>query len=150
MEIRRAKKEDIKPIIAMWATDKNSIGLEKHEPELSPNYLEAFNAIAKDSSQYLMVMEDNGEVVGSLHLSLIQYLFRHARKVALLEAVIVKKERRGQGIGEQLIQWAVAKSKERGAYLIELTSNKNRDKAHSFYKKLGFAQSHEGFKLKLT
>ena len=150
MKIRRAKKEDIKPIIAMWATDKNSIGLEKHEPELSPNYLEAFNAISKDSNQYLMVIEDNGQLVGSLHLSIIQYLFRHARKVALLEAVIVKEERRAQGIGEQLIQWAVTKSKERGAYLIELTSNKNRDQAHSFYKKLGFAQSHEGFKLKLT
>ncbi|WP_341228526.1 GNAT family N-acetyltransferase [uncultured Arcticibacterium sp.] len=150
MEIRRAKKEDIKPIIAMWATDKNSIRLEKNEPELSPNYLEAFNTISEDANQYLMVIEDNGEVVGSLHLSIIQYLFRHARKVALLEAVIVKEVRRGHGIGEQLIQWAVAKSKERGACLIELTSNKNRDKAHSFYKKLGFAQSHEGFKLKLT
>lgn len=150
MKIRRAKKEDIKPIIAMWATDKNSIGLEKNDPELSPNYLDAFNTISEDANQYLMVIEDKGEVVGSLHLSIIQYLFRHARIVALLEAVIVKEERRGQGIGEMLVEWAVAKSKERGAYLIELTSNKNRDKAHEFYKKLGFAQSHEGFKLKLT
>jgi hypothetical protein len=32
---------------------------------------------------------------------------------------------------------------------VQLTSNKARNDAHRFYARLGFAQSHEGFKLLL-
>jgi len=38
---------------------------------------------------------------------------------------------------------------ERGCALAQLTSDKRRDDAHRFYRRLGYAQSHEGFKLPL-
>jgi hypothetical protein len=33
--------------------------------------------------------------------------------------------------------------------MLELSSNKTRKDAHRFYERLGFARSHEGFKMKL-
>ncbi len=44
---------------------------------------------------------------------------------------------------------AIALAKAEGAGLMELSSNKKRLAAHRFYVRLGFSQSHEGFKLEL-
>ncbi|MFT6879773.1 MAG: N-acetylglutamate synthase-like GNAT family acetyltransferase [Arcticibacterium sp.] len=147
--IREARLEDIESIIRIWAKDKNSKGLEILSRPLSSQYLGAFRQIKEDKNQDLMVFELDGAVVGTLQLTLIQYLFRNARKVALIEAVIVEESNRGVGIGEKLILWGIEKARQNGANLVQLTSNKNRPKALSFYEKLGFSRSHEGFKLKI-
>ena len=56
----------------------------------------------------------------------------------------------GAGIGHQLMQEAIRRATERGARLIQLTSDKNRQDALRFYESLGFRATHEGFKLTLT
>ena len=56
---------------------------------------------------------------------------------------------RGSGHGTQMMRWAVARCRERGCGMVSLTSNKRRPNAHRFYLALGFAQSHEGFRLML-
>ena len=52
----------------------------------------------------------------------------------------------GQGLGHQMIEWAVAQCQARGCGMVQLTSNKSRTEAHRFYARLGFEASHEGFK----
>jgi GNAT superfamily N-acetyltransferase len=47
------------------------------------------------------------------------------------------------------MQWAVEESRRLGCGLVQLTSNSERPDAHRFYRRLGFQQSHYGFKLKL-
>lgn len=44
---------------------------------------------------------------------------------------------------------AVDRARLRGCGLVQLTSNKRRTDAHRFYASLGFARSHDGFKLAL-
>ena len=56
-------------------------------------------------------------------------------------------EARGQGIGEAMIRHAIAIARAENCVLLQLTSDKSRLRAHDFYKRLGFQQSHEGFKL---
>lgn len=150
MTIRKAVIHDVPAIIEMWASDEFGSINEVISSTISPNYLEAFQKINSDENQFLVVMEDDYQIVGSLQLTLIQYLFKHGGVVALIEEVIVKEGFRNKGIGEKLIRWAMAKSKERGACLIQLTSNKKRTSALGFYNKLGFTASHEGFKMKLN
>jgi len=48
-----------------------------------------------------------------------------------------------------MMRWAIARCRERGCGLLQLTSNKQRPDAHRFYRRLGFEQSHEGFKMQL-
>jgi GNAT superfamily N-acetyltransferase len=45
-----------------------------------------------------------------------------------------------------MIQWAIAKARQSGCGMVQLTSNKQRQDAHRFYERLGFSKSHEGFK----
>jgi GNAT superfamily N-acetyltransferase len=114
-----------------------------------PRYRAAFDEITKGANHRLIVAERNGEVVGTLQISFIPGMPNFGMKRGLLENVHIRADQRGSGLGTQMVQWAVERCREAGCGLVQLTSNKVRKDAHRFYTKLGFAQSHEGFKLKL-
>lgn len=69
---------------------------------------------------------------------------------AQIEAVRVRADRRGDGLGRRLIQWAIDEARRRDCVLIQLTSDASRVDAHRFYERLGFKASHVGMKLALT
>jgi GNAT superfamily N-acetyltransferase len=112
-----------------------------------PRYRAAFDAITADPNHRLIVAERNGEIVGTLQISIIPGLPRFGMTRGLLENVHIRADQRGNGLGSQLVQWAVDRCREAGCGLVQLTSNKSRLDAHRFYRKLGFEPSHEGFKL---
>jgi GNAT superfamily N-acetyltransferase len=89
-------------------------------------------------------------VIGTLQLTIIPGLSRRGSTRGLIEAVRVAAPARGSGLGSTLIRWAVEESRTRGCALVQLTSDKTRTDAHRFYTTLGFTNSHEGFKLKLS
>ena len=64
-----------------------------------------------------------------------------------VESVRVDSKLRNQGIGAKMMQYAIVRAKERGAYLMQLTSHETRINAHRFYEKLGFKKAHIGMKL---
>ncbi|SEQ05188.1 Predicted N-acetyltransferase YhbS [Devosia sp. YR412] len=114
-----------------------------------PRYRAAFDEIAADPNHRLIVAERHGEVVGTLQLSFLPGMPNFGMKRGLLENVHIRADQRGSGLGTDMVKWAVERCREAGCGLVQLTSNKVRLDAHRFYVKLGFQQSHEGFKLKL-
>ena len=48
-----------------------------------------------------------------------------------------------------MIEWAIGRARENGCRIVQLTSNKARDRAIAFYEDLGFEASHAGFKMYL-
>jgi len=148
MNIRPAAKEDIVAIVQMIADDNLGQLREDYSDPLPIKYYKAFKNIASDPNQELVVIENGlGEVIGTLQLSLIQYLTYQGGVRAQIEAVRIHADYRGQGIGQQLFKWAIQRAKERGAHIVQLTTDKKRPEAISFYEKLGFKASHEGMKL---
>jgi GNAT superfamily N-acetyltransferase len=146
--IRRATASDVAAIVAMIADDQLGATRESLD-DLTP-YLAAFEQIAADPNQLLMVADRNDEVIGTLQLTIIPGLSRRGSTRGLIEAVRVAAPARGSGLGSTLIRWAVEESRTRGCTLVQLTSDKTRTDAHRFYTNLGFTNSHEGFKLKLS
>jgi len=114
-----------------------------------PRVRAAFDDIQADPAHRLIVAELEGEVVGTLQISFLPGLPNFGMKRGLLENVHIRSDLRGGGYGSQLVTWAVDRCREAGCGVVQLTSNKVRKDAHRFYVKLGFEQSHEGFKLKL-
>ena len=111
-------------------------------------YYFAFEKITNDNNQELIVLENkNGEIIGTLQLSFLQYLTYQGGIRAQIEAVRIREDQRGKGIGEKMFNWAIQRAKERKAHLIQLTTDKKRKNALKFYEKLGFKASHEGMKL---
>ncbi|MFQ4147294.1 GNAT family N-acetyltransferase [Arthrobacter sp. LAPM80] len=66
-----------------------------------------------------------------------------------IEAVRVSQQLRGNGLGSAMMHWAVDEAGRRGVALVQLTSDNSRIDAHRFYERLGFVQSHAGFKTRL-
>lgn len=78
---------------------------------------------------YLVVVEDNDIVIGTLQLTIIPYLTYRGGKRALIESVRIDETYRGKGIGKQMIEWAISKSRESGCHLVQLTTDKKRPEA---------------------
>jgi GNAT superfamily N-acetyltransferase len=144
--IRRARAEDVPEIVAMLADDP--LGAARERPG-DPRYAEAFAELDADPRQLLAVAEAGGEVVGTLQLTFIPGLSRVGATRAQIEAVRVRTDQRGAGLGQRLIEWAVGEARSRGCVLVQLTSDASRVDTHRFYERLGFTASHVGMKLVL-
>ena len=144
VEIRRATAADVPAIVAMLADDP--LGATRESPG-DPAYAAAFAEIDADPRQYLAVASVAGSVVGTLQLTFIPGLSRRGSTRALIEAVRVRSDRRGDGLGRLLAEWAIETARSRGAALVQLTTDAGRAEAHRFYERLGFVASHVGMKL---
>ena len=150
MQIRKATSKDLAAIVELLAHDKLGAIREQFQTPLPTAYIDAFARINRDEQQELMVMESTtGKVVGTLQLSFIQYLTYQGGIRAQIEAVRIHHEFRSQGLGAQLFHWAIARAKNRGAHVVQLTTDKQRPEALKFYQDLGFTASHEGMKMHL-
>jgi ribosomal protein S18 acetylase RimI-like enzyme len=147
--IRAAARGDVPAIVALLADDPLGAARENAAEPLPEAYWQAFDQIAAQPGNSLLVAEREGAVVGCLQLTIIPGLSRHGMTRGLVEAVRVSTACRGLGIGEALLRRAIEMSRAAGCGLVQLTSDNTRRDAHRFYERLGFVASHAGFKLTL-
>ena len=147
--IRAARRDDVVAIVAMLADDPLGAARERLEDPLPPSYFSAFAALENDPHIRLMVAEDGaGAVIGCLQLCILPGLSSQGGPRALIEDVRVASHCRGRGIGQLLMQWAVAQARAGGCKLVELLTHRSRVDAQRFYARLGFEPSHVGMTLR--
>jgi ribosomal protein S18 acetylase RimI-like enzyme len=146
LTMRAATAADLPAILQLLADDQ--LG-KNRETAVEAPYRAAFDAIAADPNQELIVAEQDGRVAGCFQLSFIPGLSRQGMWRAQIESVRIDSASRGQGAGQAMMEWAIARSRERGCGLMQLATDKRRTDAHRFYARLGFVASHEGMKLEL-
>ena len=101
MNFRTATRNDITKIVEMIADDELGKTSENYKIPLPTEYLNAFENIDTDKNQELIVVEnENSEIIGTLQLSFIQYLTYRGGIRAQIEAVRIRKDQRGLGIGK--------------------------------------------------
>ncbi|MFI6107621.1 GNAT family N-acetyltransferase [Streptomyces sp. NPDC051310] len=144
LEIRPAAEDDLPSIVAMLADD--ALGAQRESPDDLAPYLAAFERLANDPNQHVVVAVRGGKVVGTLQLTIVPGLSRRGTTRSIIEGVRVHADERGSGLGTQFIEWAVEESRRQGCRLVQLTSDVTRTDAHRFYERLGFEASHVGFK----
>lgn len=147
--IRRTRREDVGIIVAMLADDPLGGGRERIEDPLPQSYFAAFETLQRDPNiQLIVAVDGEGAVVGCLQLCVLPGLSSQGASRGLIEDVRVAKHCRSRGIGEQMVQWAVAEARARGCKLVELLTHHTRVDAQRFYERLGFARSHLGMTLR--
>lgn len=146
---RVATLADLPTVLALLADDDIARARSGYTVEPTAPVRAAFDEIAADLNNELLVGERAGEVIACLQLTYIPGLSRGGMRRALVEAVRVRADLRGQRIGERLMEEAMARARARGCGLIQLTTDKRREAAHRFYARLGFEASHEGMKRSL-
>ncbi|UNO39944.1 GNAT family N-acetyltransferase [Streptomyces sp. MST-110588] len=177
MIFRTATRRDLPALLALLA-DEDAV-TDPATVEVSRAHEQAFEDIDNDDRNELLVLaedgsgdahaggraeggvtdggvtdegvtDEDGAVLGFLQITYIPGLGRGGGERALLEAVRIRADRRGAGLGRELIGAAIGRARRRGCSLVQLTSNKRRTEAHRFYASLGFERSHDGFKLALA
>jgi GNAT superfamily N-acetyltransferase len=147
MILRVATRPDLPAVLALLADEEQVVA--PASIVVDEAYENAFAAIESDPRNEMLVLGDGDTVLGCLQVTYIPGLGKHGEERALIEAVRIRADRRGGGLGRELMKQAVDRARLRGCGLVQLTSSKRRTDAHRFYESLGFARSHEGFKLAL-
>ncbi|MEU2127034.1 GNAT family N-acetyltransferase [Streptomyces sp. NPDC018352] len=147
MILRTATRTDLPAVLALLADEERVV--DPASVVVDDAYERAFAAIESDPRNELLVLVDGDTVLGCAQATYIPGLGRGGAERVLIEAVRVRADRRGGGLGRELMKQAVDRARLRGCGLMQLTSGKRRADAHRFYESLGFARSHEGFKLAL-
>lgn len=149
VSFRRARVADLSAIVALLADDELGRSREDPRQPLDQRYVDAFSAIEADPTQLLAVAEAEGLVVGTIQLTFIRGLSHVGALLGQIEGVRIASARRGTGLGQLMVEWAIAECRSRGCYRVQLTTNRQRHDAHRFYERLGFEPSHIGYKLTL-
>ena len=147
--IRRAEPTDLFAIVSLLSDDAVSASRgDTASDEDEAVYRAALERIIGDPANELVVVVDQAEtIVGTLQLTLIPGMARRGSTRLLVEAVRVANSVRSSGIGTALMEWVVEQAAyELDAPLVQLTSDAARSDAHRFYRRLGFVDSHVGFK----
>ncbi|MET9435349.1 GNAT family N-acetyltransferase [Streptomyces sp. NPDC006551] len=148
MILRPATRAELPAVLALLADEEKVV--DPASVTVTEAYERAFADIERDArNEVLVLAEEDGTVVGCLQATYIPGLGKGGAERALIEAVRIRADRRGDGLGRELMNRAVERARERGCGLVQLTSDKRRADAHRFYASLGFARSHDGFKMTL-
>ena len=149
LSFRDATPDDLGFIVRLIVDDNVIATNDRPDEPHHPRYLAAFEAIAADANQRLVIAEFEGQPVGTQQLTFIPGINRLGELRCLIEAVHIAPTHRNLGLGGEMIGWAIEQARARGCGIVQLTSTKKRLDAHRFYERLGFKKSHEGFKLAL-
>ncbi|HEY1093679.1 MAG TPA: GNAT family N-acetyltransferase [Glycomyces sp.] len=151
LTLRPAARADLPAVLALLAAEDRVV--DPGSVTVTEAYERAFDAIEADPRNELLVLiegaDESAMVVGCLQATYIPGLGKDGAERALIEAVRIRADRRGGGRGRTLMERAITRARARGCALVQLTSDKQREDAHRFYASMGFAPSHEGFKLAL-
>jgi GNAT superfamily N-acetyltransferase len=143
LEIRLATLLELDDIVEMIGRDS----VVPFESRTREEYIAAFEEMTGHPDNALVVAMLGKIVAGTLQLTFIPGLKSGWR--AQVEAVRVREDLRNLQIGSQMMQWVIERARERGCYLLQLTTNLERKDAQRFYGRLGFEATHVGMKLYL-
>jgi len=148
--VRAAIRDDVPAIVRLLADDALGAQRELLEDPVAPVYLQAFDDMAAQPGNELLVAVFDDKVIGCLQLTMLACISRRGVRRAQIEGVRVSSRHRGDNIGEQLMRAAIARARAAGCGLVQLTSDVSRLDARRFYERFGFKATHIGMKLTLA
>ncbi|BFM23327.1 GNAT family N-acetyltransferase [Microbacterium sp. che218] len=149
VQVRRAVPDDLPGLMALLSDDPISAARgDRGDDSDGEAYAAALRCVLDAPLNDLLVVDDAaGRLVGTLQLTVIPGMARRGATRLLVEGVRVSSAERSSGIGTAVMRWVMhVAAPATGATLVQLTSDAARVDAHRFYTRLGFVDSHVGFK----
>jgi len=109
---------------------------EEQDMNLWANFLKKFE---KDDNIHLLVVEEDGKVVSSVHMTIIENLTHNVRPFAVIENVVTHVNYRNKGYASALLEKASEAAKEHRCYKVFLETGSNKESTLNFYRNNGFA-----------
>jgi predicted N-acetyltransferase YhbS len=146
--VRLAEEKDVPRILELY--EELSITASRAEAERHPTQHDYQLILAKIRAvpgHDLLVVEEDGQVLGTVVVLIVPNLSHRGCSWALLENLIIDDKHRGRGLGKLLMEHGMARAREAGCYKLVLTSDRRREEAHQFYQHLGLEPSAYGFRV---
>jgi GNAT superfamily N-acetyltransferase len=144
MLVRKAVETDIPAILSLYAQLEE--GGECTLPLAEATNI--FRRIETYPDYHIYVAEHLGEILGTFSMAVMDNLAHLGAKSGLVEDVVVDEKHRGQGIGKEMMRYAMDLCRENACYKACLSSNIIREDAHRFYESLGFQKHGFSFQVK--
>jgi N-acetylglutamate synthase-like GNAT family acetyltransferase len=108
---------------------------------------EQIDKIRIDPNNFLLVYDEEGEILGTLTLNICLQALHGLRPYAVVENIIVHENHQSKYIGQKLLQYVEEYCKSIDCHRIMLLSNSVRLRAHQFFEREGYNGSiSKGFK----
>lgn len=115
-------------------------------PDYRQKWREYLDRQTTEASNTVLLYEENGVLGGFVIFGIME---DGAAPYGVIFDMAVAPDMRGRGIGERLLERAAEDFRRRGIGSCYLESGVNNHAAHRFFRKHGFAQVSEVFRLKL-
>ncbi len=137
MVIREAKSTDANELKILYFEYLTHFPpKEEQDMILWQNLLEKFE---KDENMHLLVAEEDGKVVSSVQMAIIESLTHNVRPFAVIENVVTHADYRNRGFASALLEKASEIAKEHRCYKVFLETGSNKESTLNFYRNNGFA-----------
>jgi GNAT superfamily N-acetyltransferase len=134
--LRHATRDDLDALLALYA---------QLNPDDAPIARERATAILERilASELLaiVVATQDDAVVATCYLNVIPNLTRGGASYAVIENVVVDAARRGTGLGQAVVRFALHDAWHRGCYKALLQTGSRDPRVHRFYEACGFSAS---------
>ena len=136
MIIRKAKASDADQLKTLYFEHLTHYPpKEEQNMELWAKMIEKFE---NDNNMYLLVAEENGIIVSSIQMAIIENLTHNIRPFAIIENVVTHSAYRRKGYASALLDKATEIANDLKCYKISLETGSNRESTLNFYRKNGF------------
>lgn len=102
-------------------------------------WADMLNRFEKDDNMHLLVAEEDGKVVSSVQMAIIESLTHNVSPFAVIENVVTHIDYRNKGYASALLERASEIAKNRGCYKVFLETGSNKESTLNFYRNNGFA-----------
>ncbi|MBD5533755.1 MAG: GNAT family N-acetyltransferase [Lachnospiraceae bacterium] len=137
MTIRKAKSTDADDLKVLYFDYLTHFPpKEEQDMQLWRNLLDQFE---EDENMHLLVVEEDGKIVSSVQMAIIESLTHNVRPFAVVENVVTHIEYRNKGYASALLAKASEIAKERRCYKVFLETGSNKESTLNFYRNNGFA-----------
>jgi len=143
--VRKAGAADIPAVLGLYAQpdldDGNVLTIDQG--------VALFERFARYPDYTLYVAEQDGEIVGSFALLVMDNLGHLGAPSGIVEDVVVAPARQSEGIGAAMMGFALECCRQKQCYKLVLSSNAKRVRAHAFYESLGYERHGYSFRVDL-
>jgi N-acetylglutamate synthase-like GNAT family acetyltransferase len=138
--IREAERQDCERLAQLYKmlvpTSKRMLVLEERIDEMR-----------KDPRNFLFVYEEEGQIQGTVSLAICMEALHGMMSFGVIENIVVDEARRGNRIGQRLVQHAEQYCRSIHCSKMMLLSNSKREQAHKYFEREGYSGSiSKGFK----
>lgn len=148
LEIRLATQADLPHLIRLMA-EMDDLEFDPRDESAAHKMRTTMDAMDRYPDFKIYIVSEGGLPVASFSLMIFCSPSHNGTHQALLDAVVVERERRGAGLGAIMLEHAMHMASEARCYKLMLSSNIKRADAHRFYENRGFSQHGISFSIDL-